>query len=196
MKKTVLFLMALILGLGASAQKIEYDKVTDTGSRVIGVSREQFRSFSDRLVLSLDLTAIVNKQKDVAYFLDAYVKSNEPISAPAHARILIKTQTGEVISLESMADTTTADNIGDLNNIGGALYKTFEIMLGYKITPEEINQIIEQGVAKIRIELDGDKNYEKEWKKDKKISGYISKAYSLLQDAVSVDKRGSFEDDF
>ena len=61
-------------------------------------------------------------------------------------------------------------------------------------SPEQIQQLL-SGISKIRIELNGDTNYEKEWKKDK-ISGFLTKEYNILTEAVQTDKKGSFTDDF
>lgn len=193
MRKVIYFLALMLVSLSASAQKIVDDRVTDTGLRLISCESKPFRSMSDKVVLSLGLSAAV-KDGAVQYFLDATLASSEPISAPAGARMLVKTTNGDVLTLTEYSDKTISDNIGDVKNVGGIIVKTFTIHAAYALTPEHIQQLL-SGIAKIRIELNGDTNYEKEWKKDK-ISGFLSKEYNLLTEAVATDKKGSFTDDF
>lgn len=193
MRKVIYFLTLMLVSLSASAQKIVDDRVTDTGLRLISCESKPFRSMSDKVVLSLGLSTSV-KDGAIQYYLDATLASSEPISAPAGARMLVKTSNGEVLTLTEYSNKTLSDNIGDVKNVGGIIVKTFTIHAAYALTPEQIQQLL-SGIAKIRIELNGDTNYEKEWKKDK-ISGFLSKEYNLLTEAVATDKKGSFTDDF
>lgn len=148
---------------------------------------------SDKVVLSLGLSASV-KDGSVQYFLDTTLASSEPISAPAGARMLVKTSSGDVLTLTEYSNKTLSDNIGDVKSISGIVVKTFTINAAYALTDEQMQQLL-SGIAKIRIELNGDTNYEKEWKKDK-ISGFLAKEYKTLTEAVATDKKGSFTDDF
>lgn len=193
MRKVIYFLTLLLVTVSASAQKIVDDRVTDNGLRLISCESKPFRSMTDKVVLSLGMSASI-MEDDVNYFLDATLASNLPISAPAGARMLIKTTSGDVITLTEFANKTLSDNIGNVENVGGIIVKTFTINCTYRLTPEQIQQIL-SGITKIRIELNGDSNYEKEWKKDK-ISGFLSKEYKLLTEAVATDKKGSFTDGF
>lgn len=193
MRKVIYFLALMLVTLSASAQKIVDDRVTDTGLRLISCESKPFRSMSDKVVLSLGLSASV-KDDAVQYFLDATLASSEPISAPAGARMLVKTTNGDVLTLTEFSNETLSDNIGDVKNVGGIIVKTFTIHATYALTPEQIQQLL-SGILKIRIELNGDTNYEKEWKKDK-ISGFLTKEYNILTEAVQTDKKGSFTDDF
>ncbi len=193
MRKVIYFLTLLLVAATASAQKIVDDRVTDCGLRLISCESKPFRSMTDKMVLSLRMSASV-KDDDVNYYLDVTLASNSPISAPAGARMLIKTTDGNVITLMEYGNKTLADNIGDVKNVGGTIIKTFSINCAYLLTPEQIQQLL-FGITKIRIELNGGTNYEKEWKKDK-ISGFLLKEYNLLTEAVATDKKGGFTDDF
>jgi len=193
MRKVIYFLTLMLVSLSASAQKIVDDRVTDTGLRLISCESKPFRSMSDKVVLSFGLSASV-KDGAVQYYLDATLASSEPISASAGARMLVKTSNGEVLTLTEYSNKTLSDNIGDVKNVSGIIVKTFTIHATYALTPEQIQQLL-SGIAKIRIELNGDTNYEKEWKKDK-ISGFLTKEYNILTEAVATDKKGSFTDDF
>lgn len=148
---------------------------------------------TDKVVLSLAMSASV-KADDVNYFLDATLASTSPISAPAGARMLVKTYNGDLITLSEFGNKDLSDNIGDVKNVGGVIVKTFTINCTYLLTPEQIKQLL-SGITKIRIELNGDANYEKEWKKDK-ISDFLSKEYKLLTEAVATDKKGGFTEGF
>lgn len=192
MRKLIYFLTLVLMTASASAQKIVDDRVTDGGLRLVSCESKPFRSMSDKTVLSIGMSASV-KDGDIKYFLDVTLQSSEPISAPAGARMLIKTPSGDVITLDEFANKTLADNIGHVQSVGGIVVKTFTINLSYLLTKEQIDQLL-SGITKIRIELNGN-NYEKEWKKDK-ISSFLSKEYKVLNDAVAVDKKGSFTDGF
>lgn len=193
MRKVIYILTLLLVTLSASAQKIVDDRVTDGGLRLISCESKPFRSMTDKVVLSLGMSASV-KDDDVNYFLDVTLASNSPLSAPAGARMLIKTTNGDVITLTEFSNKTLEDNIGNVKNVGGAIIKTFTLNCAYLLTKEQIQQLL-SGITKIRIELNGDTNYEKEWKKDK-ISDFLSKEYKLLTEAVATDKKGGFTDDF
>ena len=193
MRKVIYILTLLFVAASANAQKIVDDRVTDGGLRLISCESKPFRSMTDKVVMSLGLSASV-KDDDVNYFLDVTLASNSPLSAPAGARMLIKTTNGDVITLTEFSNKTLEDNIGDVKNVGGTIIKTFTLNCAYLLTPEQIQQLL-SGITKIRIELNGDTNYEKEWKKDK-ISDFLSKEYKLLTEAVATDKKGGFTDDF
>ncbi len=193
MRKVIYFLTLLLVSASAYAQKIVDDRVTDTGMRLISCESKSFRSMTDKVVLSLAMSASV-KADDVNYFLDATLASTSPISAPAGTSMLVKTSNGDVITLSEFGNKDLSDNIGDVKNVGGVIVKTFTINCTYLLTPEQIHQLL-SGITKIRIELNGDANYEKEWKKDK-ISDFLSKEYKLLTEAVTTDKKGSFTEGF
>lgn len=193
MRKVIYFLTLLLVATSASAQRIVDDRVTDNGLRLISCESKPFRSMTDKVVLSLAMSASV-MDDDVNYYLDATLASNAPISAPAGARMLIKTSNGDVITLNEFGNKTISDNIGEVKSAGGIVVKTYTIHCTYLLTQEQIQQIL-SGITKIRIELNGDTNYEKEWKKDK-ISDFLSKEYNLLTGAVATDKKGGFTDDF
>lgn len=193
MRKVIYILTLLLVTLSASAQKIVDDRVTDSGLRLISCESKPFRSMTDKVVLSLGMSASV-KDDDVNYFLDVTLSSNTPLSAPAGARMLIKTTNGDVITLTEFSNKTLEDNIGNVKNVGGTIIKTFTLNCAYLLTEEQIQQLM-SGITKIRIELNGDTNYEKEWKKDK-ISDFLSKEYKLLTEAVATDKKGGFTEDF
>lgn len=194
MKKMFLIVLTALVSLAATAQKISYDKIEADGLRLIGCSSETFRSFSDKVVLSLSMSSAI-KDGDITYFLDASLQSSKPITAPANARMLVKTQKGNVLTLEGFSGQPTEDTLGEVKSVGGAIIKTFTINLPYKVSSDDINLLSTEGVAKIRIELDGDQPYEKEWKKDK-IGSFLAKEFKLLEEASGKDKRGSFEDGF
>lgn len=193
MRKVIYFLTLLLVAASANAQKIVDDRVTDSGLRLISCESKPFRSMTDKVVLSLGMSASV-KDDDVNYFLDVTLSSNSPLSAPAGARMLVKTANGDVITLTEFSNKTLEDNIGNVKNIGGTIIKTFTLNCAYLLTEEQIQQLL-SGITKIRIELNGDTNYEKEWKKDK-ISSFLSKEYNLLTEAVATDKKGGFTDGF
>lgn len=193
MKKTILALIMLFTTLSVSAQKIADDTTLDNGTRMVSCELKQFRSFSDKIVLWTGLSAFVT-DGNIEYCLDVKLNSSKPITAPAGARILIKTTSGDVVEMSEFSNTVKEDIAGYLQNVGGVAIKTYTIGLSYKLTQENLDLIL-SGITKIRIELNGESNYEKEWKKDK-ISEFLNKEYENLTKAVASEKENSFTEDF
>lgn len=193
--------MAFIgFGVSLSAQSIVTDEVTTIAARqvrIVTASSETFRSLTDKIVMSMCLMASKPEVGgDAQYTLCVNLSSASPISAPASARILIKTTDDDTVSLVEAGNVEKRDNVGVLKAIGLTTVKTFEIDLLYNLTHEQLSEIC-KGVKKIRIETNGETPYEKEWKKDK-IGKFLASEYVLLKKAISTEggKRSTFEDGF
>lgn len=201
MKKVLLLLVAIFCVSGSLfAQKIVTDDVTTIAGRqvrIVTASSETFRNFTDKVVMSLCLMASKPEDgNDAQYTLCVNLRSGSPISAPASARILIRTADDETIAIEESGNVEKSDIDGKLELVGSTTVKTFEIDLLYNLTDEQLASLC-KGIKKIRIETNGEKPYEKEWKKDK-IGKFLTKEYELLKGALSggQSKRVSFDEDF
>lgn len=197
MKKLLTLLICAIFGISAYAQKIEYDKLNDDGFRLIGTTLENVGSMTDRIKAKLSLGAIVSPDGKSEYILDVFLTTGQAISAPAGARMLIKTKNGEVITLQERQGKSLEDMIGKkrlIPELQNMVVTEYSIQLMYALTTEQIQQM-SSGVVKIRIELDGGSNYDKEWKKDK-VGKILSKDFELVNNALSKDNRKSFTDGF
>lgn len=189
--------MCTIVSISAFAQKIVYDKLEDNGFRLIGTTLENVGSMTDRIKAKLSLGAIVSTDGKAEYILDVFLTTGQAISAPAGARMLIKTKDGEVITLQERQGRSLEDMIGKkrmIPELQNMVVTEYSIQMMYTLTAEQIQQLI-SGVTKIRIELDGGNNYDKEWKKDK-VGKILSKDFELVNKALSTDNRESFTEGF
>ncbi len=197
MKKLITLLVCALISISAYAQKIEYDKIDDNGFRLIGTTLENIGSMTDRVKAKLSLGAIVSPDGNSEYILDIFLTTGQAISAPAGARMLIKTKDGEVITLQERQGVTLEDMMGKkrmIPELQNMVVTEYSIQLMYALTAEQIQQLT-AGVVKIRIELNGGNNYDKEWKKDK-VGKILSKDIELVNNALSTDNRKSFTDGF
>ncbi len=197
MKKLLTLLVCALISISAYAQKIEYDKIDDNGFRLIGTTLENIGSMTDRVKAKLSLGAIVSPNGNSEYILDVFLTTGQAISAPAGARMLIKTKDGEVITLQERQGVTLEDMMGKkrmIPELQNMVVTEYSIQLMYALTAEQIQQLT-AGVVKIRIELNGGNNYDKEWKKDK-VGKILSKDIELVNNALSTDNRKSFTDGF
>ncbi len=197
MKKLITLLVCALISISAYAQKIEYDKIDDNGFRLIGTTLENIGSMTDRVKAKLSLGAIVSPDGNSEYILDIFLTTGQAISAPAGARMLIKTKGGEVITLQERQGVTLEDMMGKkrmIPELQNMVVTEYSIQLMYALTAEQIQQLT-AGVVKIRIELNGGNNYDKEWKKDK-VGKILSKDIELVNNALSTDNRKSFTDGF
>ena len=101
---------------------------------------------------------------------------------------MLKDANGNVVTLTTLQGSYGADT----RNVGG--FNLYEINVDYLITYEQLQQL-SAGVTKVRIELDNDDPFDKEYKKDK-IGKVIATDLSLIAGALSTDKKASFSDGF
>ncbi len=188
MKKLFVVFAMLLFNLVTFGQSISIDKV-ENGTRYIITSKELCRSFSDKILFSFGMSAIV-VHNDTILNLDLKLVSNNALVSDKGSHLLIKTFNGNVIELVSTIDTS--DRIGQLNSAGGYTYQTYSILPSYSITPEQIEVISKEGISKIRVETETD-NIDKDFKKDK-AGKVLSADYKLITSAMSSQK--DFKDGF
>lgn len=201
MKRIILIaLMAICCISSTWSQKILLDNISTIGGkdvRIVTTTSETFRSFSDVVVMSVCMMATRPEgSQDIEYTMCINLKSSLPISAPASARMLFKTFEEENMAFEESGNVEKEDHLGKLQKAGNMTVKTFEIDLLYKLSREDIEKL-GKGIRKVRIETNGEKPYEKEWKKDK-LGKFVKKGLKLIDDSFAgkFDKRDSFYDDF
>lgn len=183
-------MVAVLMTISATAQKIETDIVETNGDRYIFCSYESIKSFTDKITCSISLSMQQCKDKAPNYYFCVSMMASEFIEVPQNGRMLIKTKNGEVIELSCYPGSKY-----EIKQISGM--KFLEIKAQFGITPEQI-ALLQNGVIKIRIELtnvEGNTFYEKEFKKDK-VGKIIMKEYDLILNALQNNKKASFSDGF
>lgn len=201
MKRLLLVAIMVMCFIGNLwSQRILLDNISTIGGkdvRIVTTTSETFRSFSDIVVMSVCMMATRPEgSEDIEYTMCINLKSSLPISAPASARMLFKTFEEENMVFEESGNIEKEDHLGKLQKAGNMTVKTFEIDLLYKLSREDIEKL-SKGIRKVRIETNGEKPYEKEWKKDK-FGKFVKKSLKLIDDSYAgkFDKRDSFFDDF
>lgn len=186
MKQILLTLLCLVAIIPLHAQKILSDD-TANGTRSIITSKENVKSGNDRVVIYAGLS-LMQSDGEPHYFLSLKLSAMKHLAISKENRILLKDQNGEVITL-----TTPQGSYGaDTRNVGG--FNLYEINVDYPVAMEQLQQLA-NGVTKIRIELDNDEPFEKDYKKDK-IGKVIQTDLSLIAGALGTDKKASFSDGF
>ena len=192
MKKTLLLLLLLASSFSIFAQaKIIIDKANDNGERIIGTSEESIRSFTDKIPLSVSISATVlnsNNSKVTIYTLGMLLTAQYDIKIPEGGKILIKLSNDEIISLQNNKEAS--DPVGEL--VPGTSTIIHYTRPNYTINEDQLNKIASIGVKKIRIETNSDA-IDKEFKKDK-MGAIIKNQYAIVKDKISKDKK--FSDDF
>ena len=179
-------IVVLMTALPAFAQKINSDDSTN-GVRTIITSKENVKSGTDRVVIYIGLT-MSQIQDTTHYTLDLKLSAMKHLSVSKGGRILLKDKEGNIITLTSLQGSYGAD----IKNVGG--FSLYEINVDDPITLEQLHQLA-SGVTKVRIELDNDEPFEKEYKKDK-IGKVLANDISLIAGAMGSDKKASFTDGF
>lgn len=187
MKHIIISLIAVVISaMPAFAQKILSDD-SSNGIRTIITSKENVKSGTDRVVVYTGLTMSQTPDTTI-YTLDLKLSAMKHLAVSKGGSILLKDKDGNVITLASTQGSYGAE----IKNVSG--FSLYEINVDYPITLEQLNQLA-SGVTKVKIELDNDEPFEKEFKKDK-IGKVLAKDISLIAGAMGSDKKASFYDDF
>lgn len=186
MKQILLTLLCLLAIVPSQAQKILSDDTTN-GTRSIITSKENVKSGNDKIVVYAGLSYM--QSGDVpTYYLSLKLSAMKHIAISKEGRILLKDNEGKVITLSTPQGSYGAET----RNVGG--FNLYEVNVDYPISYEQLQQIA-NGVTKVRIELDNDEPFDKEYKKDK-IGKVITTDLSLIAGALNTDKKASFSDNF
>ncbi len=187
MNKVIALLVCLMMGTAAYAQKIVSDDTSADGNRYIFCSKENVGGFSDKMKLFAGLSYMLPADGDGQYYLCVQLNCGEVTSIHKGGRMLIKTSSGEVVELATLAAGTD-----EMETISGI--NLWEVSAQYPITLEQLEQI-QSGIVKMRIELAESKTYEKEWKKDK-LGKILAKEHTLITEALGKNPKTSFTEDF
>jgi hypothetical protein len=197
MKKIIISLFVCFSCLASNAQIIVHDVVND--SILIRISGMTVcRSFTDRQVLSVGVRQIACPT-DTLYYIVTTINQMSFGGVAENGRMLIRLQNDEVLQLKNYDAMTVKQIYGEgtrttLHHVGNTTYATTR-SAGYKINcniamfPIEESDLrkLFNGVKKIKIEMTN-KNYEKEFSKDK-VGAALRKHYNEL-------KRDSFAENF
>lgn len=205
MRKFVFMAVMFASFFAASAQKVTLSKIDN--SFVLSTEEIICRSFTDRMVLSVSLTAIKEGEETI-YMVNNRVTTLAPSKLPDDATVLYRTFDDEVLKFKSITESKNSSTqtfyLGSgTKEVSVSAYKvgntwraktytnemnTQTITSSFLVSEEELIKLM-SGVKKIRIELYPDQ-YEKDFKKDK-----IGQALKSQYEKIKAYKIKS-EDDF
>lgn len=186
MKQIIFTLLCMIITTSAYAQKILSDNTTN-GTRSIITSKENVKSGNDRIVVYAGVN-LMQSGDTPTYFLSLKLSAMKHMAISKDGRIMLKDSEGNVVTLTTLRGSYGADT----RNVGG--FNLYEINVDYPVTYEQLQQLA-KGVTKVRIELDNDEPFDKEYKKDK-IGKVLTADLSLIAGALGTDKKASFSEGF
>lgn len=187
MKKIFVALMLSLVSISHStlqAQTIASDEVNSQGIRVITGSLEVVRDFKDKAVFNVGLSALHDPNANVTmYSLAVKVTSMTPYELKKDMVLLIKTTSGEIITLKAASNYDAS--VRDVHNVNGYVYSDYSTIALYPITEDEILKMA-QGVTKIRQEIVAGA-FDKEYKKEK-VAQVIIAEYKEIKKALQTPK--------
>ncbi|MFT3994780.1 MAG: hypothetical protein QM660_10760 [Dysgonomonas sp.] len=149
MKKTALSLIFLLISISFFSQsKIDIDKTSPNGKeRVVSMEHERIDT-TGYILYRTSIGLSYHKMNNVeSYYVSFLIISKDIISIPLGKRLMVKLNNGNIISLKS--DNEAIDNIGRYDSILGTYYYASPV---YQIKLSQIDNIIQYGVSKLRIE--------------------------------------------
>lgn len=190
MRKVFLLFALLSVFSVASAQKINYDQTKDN-LRLIATDGVICRNFKDKIVLkaALEATVVESRNEVTLYFAPSLTCATQCEVAKG-AKMLIKLFDDSVF--EFTATIGSKQMVRDVHNVNGFVFSDYTCRPSFRMSKNELEQIISKGVKKIRIEMTPE-NYESEFKKDK-IGKALGERLPLLEKTISTKK--SFSDGF
>lgn len=181
MKKA--FLLAIVVFMAtvsASAHKVVLDTYDDDGTRFVSTDRKRMGTISDFVVWPF--VSMFDSQALGQHFMISleFTTSTEMI-ANEEATLLIKTMSGNVFTLKSHQRWSHKRSKMDIEGITPGLHIE-RLTLNYLISEDDLKTIIEEGVAKIRIQLtcNGKGLHDAEFTKDK-LGKILGEKYNFLK---------------
>lgn len=144
---------------------LRVNKTNQDGSLLLATNEKWYRTgFTDTHPLGFSVIAKCNEEKN-HYLLQVSINSMKSFKIPNGALLLIKTLNNEVIELkQTMEGYKTEDIVGEYIPYANTSVHT---MYGlYSITEDELIQIADSGIIKIRIETEF-QNLDSEYKNKK-----------------------------
>lgn len=194
MRTLFVSLLMLCTSFSVFAQRVISDTMVDDSTRIVSTSHMICRTFTDRLVLAVGLTAFKCNDQ-VFYAIDAQITTLSPSTIPDNGRMLIKTNDGNVIELATTRSevstsskwygNTTVSRLGNTYYVNQPTISTSTASASYFISEEELLSTF-NGVKKVRIEIEPTM-YDKEFKKDL-VGSTLKNEYNLLKTKLGSNK--------
>lgn len=190
MKKFISIILTVIFcvaSISAKQQKyIESDNVDVSGNRTVLSKDETLYTSNGGFMTKHRLVAKINEAGDTTFFLMIRFNGNK-MTMEEGSLLLLKLGNGKNIELKS-------NRVGpeDIDFVSTMIGSTYFVNGLYEITEEQIQEILESDVTKIRVQWSGG-TFDKEIKKQA-LSKMLSKAYPAIKAVLAENK--TIYDDF
>lgn len=193
MKKLLLLLMVLMPTICMAQDdmyghitvpqaKISIDKLEKNGDRLIQSKFHNFSSYFSRNFIHYSIKG-VKSGNTIKYYLTLKLTSRLPLGISKGMVMYIKTGEGNVLEFECAN--------GDFDETGNV--DCYSIIVDYDITSHQMWQIGQEGLMKIRLQMEGRDFYDTTYKS--KLAGkYLTNCFDLV--ASEMKKPKSFTDGF
>lgn len=201
MKKLTLILVILIYSISISAQDIKFRRLLDDGGISIMTTTLRVFPWGGRAIeYALQYEAAPVEGMYQGYYLHVYFNSDiNTLQIPQGGKILLKTTQGNIISLVDCGEKEFKEYDTYYNSTNYSYRKKsyyddtmrthrYKIHGKYIISEEELTQIINEGVIKIRIETNGDNieyNYKNNDIQKNKTAKVINNLYCKLLSQIN-----------
>lgn len=179
MKKVFLLALLALSTIGANAQKVIMDKVESDGNRHI---QTKYTTIYTKLVSAgaVSLCCIAS-ENDTIFGISLLLNEQKP-EIDEGRKLLVKLGDGSVITLENVK------KIGPLDYETRRVYNSVEYLVYplYYASKEDVIQMINKGVTKLRIETDLE-NLDRDIKSSK-MSDALRTGLANIEKALSVKK--------
>ena len=189
MNRYLIILLLSNVFISAYSQKIVFDKVDANGERRVETSMKSFSHWTSTFSIKYGMEA-KEKQGETKYRLIAEFKCKDKIRIDTYMRMLIKTNSGTVMEIKCSQEGR--DATGEVYDPVSML-REYTVKVYYDISDEQIANIKNEGLAKVRAEM-YDRDINEKYTENRNAGVYIIRAYNALN--KRIDKRRSFTDGF
>ena len=183
-------LFILMTAVQIKAQDVVVDKVEENGCRFV-ITNKAFSGFQ-KIYIGMGSYYVKTDQLDsTVYNLDILFRTNSnSITIAKGRKLLLKLSNETIIILENTEQINVGDYEFDVVQLtAGSTLTMYEYLPSYQLTQEQLNQICNDEVVKIRLEYDTDEYTIEETKRKKnKFSTAVRTAYDNIQKAYSKQK--------
>ena len=179
MNKVLIIALLVLSAIGANAQKIVVDKVESDGSRII---QTKYATIYSKMFSGGAVSLCCSANDTDTVFAISLMLNEQKQEIDEGRKLLIKLNDGTILTLENI------NKIGPLDYEVRRVYNSVEYLVYpmYYVSREDIMQMINKGVVKLRIETDTD-NLDREIKQTK-MSDALKTGLSNIEKALVVKK--------
>lgn len=183
MKKAITLLFIALLAISATAKEKILINLNEDGMRYIMTDYTTIREgMTDRFPQNVALGVHI-VDGDTIWSLCFKVYEDIRINQGDH--LLIRTSLGNMIDLQAATDVE--DPVGHLESIGMFTNEVHTVMPSYNLTRDQLQELMDYGVVKIRMEISGGmRECELGKKNQSKWAKVLREKYQVIMDTAKI----------